>query len=110
MKISARWKDVWTRVWKTFAQGAGGVFFLTYVGPMMTLLRDLTSIGPGDNLPVIDLTFWRNAIFAVVAGGMAALLSLIWNGFLEWKSAGTTNRLAGMPADQAAGDRNLGQT
>ena len=76
--------DTANRVRRTFIQGATGVFLITYVGPLMTLLTSLTRIAPGEQLPDVDLTFWRNAVVAIFAGGVIAVVSLIQNMLNTW--------------------------
>ena len=58
--MSRKAKDLWNRVWRTFLQGALGVFALTYFGPLFDLVQSFVSLGPGDQLPRIDLTGWSS--------------------------------------------------
>lgn len=110
MKLSRKAKDMLNRVWRTFAQGALGVFGLTYIGPLFDLVQSFVSLGPGDTLPQVDLTFWRNALLAIVAGGAAAVISLVWNWINDYLGYGTNNTVTGKPLDTAIGDAVLGET
>lgn len=72
-------KDTLNRVRRTFIQGALGIFVATYIGPVMAFLQGIVNAGNGGAMPEIDLTFWRNAVLAIVAGGVIAVVSLIHN-------------------------------
>lgn len=107
--MSQRASDLWSRVWRTFAQGAAGVFVATYFGPLMDLMRAFTSLGPGDNLPEIELTLWRNALLAVIAGGFVAVAALLHNWVNDYLGRGNDLPLIGKPIDRAVGDARLGE-
>lgn len=107
--MSRKAKDLWNRVWRTFLQGALGVFALTYFGPFWDLAQSFVSLGPGDELPTVDLTFWRNMLLAVIAGGAAALISLAHNAINDYLKKGGTSFVLGKPVDTAVGDQVLGE-
>ncbi|MCD6385909.1 hypothetical protein J7M23_09060 [Candidatus Sumerlaeota bacterium] len=62
------WKDVWERVSWTFLQAFVGAFCLTVTVDSTTLF---------------DLTMWKKALLSGLAGGVAAVISLIKNIFSE---------------------------
>lgn len=84
-----RLPDWAARVIRTFIQGAVGVFVLTWSATIFNLMKDFASIGPGDHLPAVpDLTFWRNLLISLFAGGVIACGSLLWNGVEQWIGKG----------------------
>lgn len=84
-----RLPDWVARVIRTFVQGAVGVFILTWSATLFNLLRDFTSLGPGDHLPPVpDLTFWRNMFLSLFAGGIIACASLVWNAIENYTGKG----------------------
>lgn len=82
--MSPRLKDTINRVRRAFIQGALGIFVATYIGPLMTMLTGVVNVGNGNPMPEIDLTFWRNALLAVVAGGVIAVVSLAHNAINDY--------------------------
>jgi hypothetical protein len=109
--MSRKAKDLLNRVGRTFGQGALGVFALTYAKPLFDLMRSFASLGPGDQLPKYpDLTFWRNMLLALFAGGIIALFSLIHNWINDYLGFGGTKPILGKPVDRALGDQALGET
>ena len=82
-------KDWVARVIRTFIQGGVMVFIFTYFPTLFNILKDFSSLGPGDELPPVpDLNFFRNMLFAIAAGGAIACGSLIWNGIEAWIGKG----------------------
>ena len=100
--------DLLVRVARTFVQGALGIFIATYIGPVMQLLQDVVNAGAGGDMPEIDLSFWRNALLAIVAGGMIAVVSLVHNLINDYLNKGNDLPMIGKPADRAIGDQVLG--
>lgn len=109
MNLSRKAKDLWNRTWRTFLQGALAVFIITWIGPLWDLVQSFVSLGPGDQLPHVDLNIWRNMLFAVVAGGAAGVIAAFWNWGNDYLGIGGTKPIIGKPVDTATGDQVLGE-
>lgn len=110
MKLSRRAHDFWTRIWRTFLQGAVPVFVVLAIGPFRDLYYDLINIASGHGtVPEAHIDALRSALIAVVAGGLAALGSLVHNWINDYLGKGNGLPLIGKPVDRAIGDAALGE-
>src|SRR5689334_22521012 len=109
--MSRKFKDLLTRVWRTFLQGAIPVFLVTAIGPLRDLFYDLLNVASGHGtVPEPHIDALRSALVAVAAGGLVALGSLIHNLLNDYAGVGNSTALFGKPVDRAVGDAMLHET
>lgn len=75
----SKWRDIWIRAARTFAQGFVGVLALIAVPILGSLVQSVA----GGGEVVIDVNIWRSIGIAAVAGGLIALISFTQNWFEE---------------------------
>ena len=109
--LSTKAKDLWTRVWRTFAQAALPIFLVTAVGPLRDVWYDLLdwAAGNGGRIQEPHVDALRAALVTVISAGIVAVVALLWNWLNDYLRIGNGSRLTGKPVDTAVGDQVLNE-
>ena len=106
--MSRKLKDMLIRVARTFAQAAIPVFLVTAVGPIQRLWADLINKASGTgNLDTGNVDALRAALVTVIAAGVVACVSLLWNVLNDYLKIGNNWGPVGKPSDTEIGDKVL---
>ena len=106
--MSTKLRNVLMRVFRTFCQAAIPVFLVTAVRPLQDLWSNVVNWASGtDNLDTANVDALRAALVTVIAAGLVACFSLVWNLFNDYLRIGNNWALIGKPTDTKIGEKVL---